>query len=138
MENISKKYLDIMTYEIIGAAIEVHKILGPGLLESVYHKCLQKELETRSVNFETELSIPIEYKGENIDAELRCDFYIDDCIVLEIKSTETLKPIFEAQLLTYMKLLKAPKGILINFNVQNIFKEGQKTYVNEFFRDLSN
>ena len=126
-----------MTYEIIGAAIEVHKELGPGLLESVYHKCLKKELETRQIQFETELSVPIEYKGEDIDADLRCDFFIDDCIVVEIKSVDSLKPIFEAQLLTYMKLLKAPKGILINFNVQNIFKEGQKTYVNDYFRNLS-
>ncbi len=137
MEIISKKYLDLMTYEIIGAAIEVHKALGPGLLESVYHKCLKRELEIRRICFETELCIPIEYKGEDIDADLRCDFFIDDCIVVEIKAVETLKPIFEAQLLTYMKLLKAPKGILINFNVQNLFKEGQRTYVNEYFRDLT-
>lgn len=136
MDAISKKYLNIMTYEIIGAAIEVHKELGPGLLESVYHKCLKKELETRQIQFETELCVPIEYKGEDIDADLRCDFFIDDCIVVEIKSVDSFKPIFEAQLLTYMKLLKAPKGILINFNVQNIFKEGQKTYVNDYFRNL--
>ena len=133
----SKKYLDLITYEIIGAAIEVHKALGPGLLESIYHKCLKKELEIRSIPFDIELSIPIEYKGEVIDAGLRCDFFIDDCIVVELKSTDVIKPIFEAQLLTYMKLLKAPKGILINFNVQNLFKEGQKTYVNEYFRDIS-
>lgn len=126
-----------MTYDIIGAAIEVHKELGPGLLESVYHKCLIKELETRQIQFETEISVPIEYKGEDIDADLRCDFFIDDCIVVEIKSVDSIKPIFEAQLLTYMKLLKAPKGILINFNVQNIFKEGQKTFVNDYFRNLS-
>lgn len=137
MDAISKKYLDIMTYEIIGAAIEVHKELGPGLLESVYHKCLKRELTTRQIQFETELCVPIQYKDEDIDADLKCDFFIDDCIVVEIKSVETLKPIFEAQLLTYMKLLKAPKGILINFNVQNIFKEGQKTYVNEYFRNLT-
>lgn len=134
---VSKKYLDLITYEIIGAAIEVHKALGPGLLESVYHKCLKKELEFKNISFETELSIPIKYKGEDIDADLRCDFFIDDCIVVELKSTDTIKPIFEAQLLTYMKLLKAPKGILINFNVQNLFKEGQKTYVNDYFRNIS-
>ncbi|MES2762716.1 MAG: GxxExxY protein [Bacteroidota bacterium] len=126
-----------MTYEIIGAAIEVHKELGPGLLESVYHKCLKRELETRQIFFKTELCIPIRYKDDDINADLKCDFIIDDCIVVEIKSVETLKPIFEAQLLTYMKLLKAPKGILINFNVQNIFKEGQKTFVNEYFRTLT-
>ena len=106
-------------------------------MESVYHQCLKKELEIRGILYETELCIPIEYKGKDVDADIRCDFFIDDCIVVEIKSVESLKPIFEAQLLTYMKLLKAPKGILINFNVQNIFKEGQKTYVNEYFRDLA-
>ena len=137
MGQISKKYLDIMTYEVLGAAIEVHKELGPGLLESVYHKCLKRELDYRQIPYETELCVPIQYKDENIDADLRCDFFIDGCIVVEIKSVEKLKPIFEAQLLTYMKLLKAPKGILINFNVKNIFKEGQKTYVNEYFRNLT-
>lgn len=136
MEIVSKKYLDIMTYEIIGNAIEVHKELGLGLLEFVYHKCLKKELETRQIQFETELSVPIDYKGEDIDADLRCDFFVDDCIVVEIKSVDNFKPIFEAQLLTYTKLLKAPKGILINFNVQNIFKEVQKTYVNDYFSNL--
>jgi len=129
--------LDFITYEVIGAAIEVHKALGPGLLESVYHKCLKKELEVRGINFETELCVPINYKGENVDVDLRCDFFIDNCIIVEIKSVDSIKPIFEAQLLTYMKLLKSPKGILINFNVQNLFKEGQKTFVNEYFRTLT-
>ena len=129
--------MDFITYEVIGAAIEVHKALGPGLLESVYHKCLKKELEVRGINFETELCVPINYKGENVDVDLRCDFFIDNCIIVEIKSVDSIKPIFEAQLLTYMKLLKSPKGILINFNVQNLFKEGQKTFVNEYFRTLT-
>lgn len=94
-------------------------------------------MEVSGINFETELCVPINYKGEGVDVDLRCDFFIDDCIVLEIKSVDSIKPIFEAQLLTYMKLLRAPKGILINFNVQNLFKEGQKTFVNEHFRTLT-
>jgi GxxExxY protein len=72
-----------------------------------------------------------------LDAELRCDILVDDAIVVEIKAVEAIAPVFEAQLLTYMKLLKKPKGILINFNCENLFKEGQKTYVNEFFREIS-
>jgi GxxExxY protein len=132
----SKKYVDILSYDVMGAAIEVHKALGPGLLESVYHKCFIKKLTIRKINFTSEFSIPIEYKGEELDANLRCDLYIDKTIIVELKSVEALMPIHEAQVLTYMKLLKSPKGILINFNVQNLFKEGQKTFVNEYFRNL--
>ena len=134
--NITKKHLDELTYKIIGAAIDVHKELGPGLLESVYQKCLFHELQLRELYFLSELIIPIEYKGLELDADLRCDFFVDDCIVVELKAIERILPIHEAQLLTYMKLLEAPKGLLINFNVSNLFKEGQKTYVNEFFRYL--
>jgi GxxExxY protein len=134
---MTKKYLNDLTYQIVGAAIEVHKALGPGLLESVYHKCLNHELITRQLNFVSEFVVPVNYKGLELDAELRCDILVDDAIVVEIKAVEAIAPVFEAQLLTYMKLLKKPKGILINFNCANLFKEGQKTYVNEFFRELS-
>lgn len=134
---MTKKYLNDLTYQIVGAAIEVHKALGPGLLESVYHKCLKHELLKRQLNFVSEFVVPVNYKGLELDAELRCDILVDDAIVVEIKAVEAIAPVFEAQLLTYMKLLKKPKGILINFNCANLFKEGQKTYVNEFFRELS-
>jgi len=80
--------------------------------------------------------VPIDYKGLMIDALLKCDFFVDELIVIELKSVNIILPVHEAQLITYMKLLSAPKGILINFNVTNIFKEGQKTFVNEYFRDL--
>jgi GxxExxY protein len=133
---MTKKYLNDLTYQIIGAAIEVHKEMGPGLLESVYHKCLKQEFLIRRMNFVSEFVVPVNYKGLEIDAELRCDILVDDAIVVEIKAVDAIAPVFEAQLLTYMKLLKKPKGILINFNCVNLFKEGQKTYVNEFFRDL--
>lgn len=134
---MTKKYLNDLTYQIVGAAIEVHKALGPGLLESVYHKCLKHELLIRQLNSVSEFVVPVNYKGLELDAELRCDILVDDAIVVEIKAVEAIAPVFEAQLLTYMKLLKKPKGILINFNCANLFKEGQKTYVNEFFRELS-
>jgi GxxExxY protein len=135
-DKMTKKYLNELTYQIIGAAIEVHKALGPGLLESVYHKCLKQELLLRRLNFVSEFVVPVNYRGLELDAELRCDILVDDAIVVEIKAMDAIAPVFEAQLLTYMKLLKKPKGILINFNCANLFKEGQKTYVNEFFREL--
>jgi GxxExxY protein len=133
---MTKKFLNELTYEVIGAAIEVHRELGPGLLESIYHRCLLHELEQRDIEAMSELIIPIAYKELEFDAMLRCDLFVEDCLVLELKSVQSVLPIHEAQLITYMKLLKAPKGILINFNTVNIFKEGQKTYVNEHFRNL--
>ncbi len=133
---ITKKYLDELTYEIIGSAIEVHKIMGRGLLESVYHQCLKEELLHRKINFLTEMKVPVIYKGKMLDIDFRCDLYVEQSIVVELKSTQELIPAYEAQLLTYMKLLQCPKGILINFNCSNIFKEGQKTFVNEYFSAL--
>lgn len=134
---ITKKYLDKLTYEIIGASIEVHKIMGRGLLESVYHKCLMEELKHRKINFQTEMKIPVDYKGKTLDIDFRCDLYVENAIVVELKAVNEMNAIFEAQLLTYMKLLQCPKGILINFNCSNIFKEGQKTFVNEYFSKLT-
>lgn len=135
--NITKTYIKDLTYQINGAAIEVHKELGPGLLESVYHKCLKKELLLRGISFESEFLVPINFKGIAIETELRCDLLIENCVVIELKAIESLAPIHQAQILTYMKLLKAPKGILYNFHCVNLFNEGQKTFVNEYFRDLS-
>lgn len=133
---MTKKYLNDLTYKIIGAAIEVHKVLGPGLLENVYHKCLKQEFILKELSYYSEFFVPVNYKGIDIDTELRCDLLIEDAIVLELKSVDALAPIHEAQILTYMKLLKKPKGILINFNCTNLFKEGQRTFVNEYFRTL--
>ena len=134
---ITQKYLDDLTYNINGAAIEVHKALGPGLLESIYHKCLMQELKLRGINFNSEVTIPVNYKGIKVETELRCDLFIENIIVVELKSVESLLPVFDSQLLTYMKLLKAPKGILHNFNCTNLYKEGQKTFVNEYFKILN-
>ncbi|MDM1137375.1 MULTISPECIES: GxxExxY protein [unclassified Empedobacter] len=134
----TKKYLDELTYEIIGSAIDVHKIMGRGLLESVYHQCLKEELNHRKINFLTEMKIPVVYKEKLLDLDFRCDLYVENSIVVELKAVQDIVLAYEAQLLTYMKLLKCPKGILINFNCFNIFNEGQKTYVNEFFTHLPN
>ena len=135
--NITQKYLDNLTYEVVGAAIEVHREIGRGLLESVYHQCMLEELASRKLNFITEMKIPVLYKQKQLNIDFRCDIFIENCFVVELKSVHEMNSAFEAQLLTYMKLLKATKVILINFNCFNIFKEGQKTYVNEYFKLLS-
>lgn len=133
---VTQKYLDELTFNVIGACIEVHKAVGKGLLENVYHQCLKEELRFRNINFFTEMKVPLIYKGKELNADLKCDLLVENCLVVELKATSELNPIYEAQLMTYMKLLKAPKGILINFNCLNIFKEGQKTFVNEYFKLL--
>lgn len=94
------------------------------------------ELQQRNINFVSELKIPVTYKNNDLEIDLRCDLFVENCLVVELKATNDFTNVFEAQLLTYMKLLKAPKGILINFNSSNIFYEGQKTMVNEFFNQL--
>lgn len=134
--NYTKQDLKDLVYKVNGAAIEVHKHLGPGLLESVYHKCLIRELELKEIKFQSELSIPIEYKGIEVNAELRCDLIIENKLVVELKSVSEMKPIFEAQILSYMNLLNLPMGLLINFNVTNIYKEGQKTYINKLYNQI--
>jgi len=133
---ITKTLLKNLVYEVNGAAIEVHKALGPGLLESVYHKFLKHELTLRKIQFKSEMQIPLFYKGVEGKAELRCDLFVENTLVVELKSVEQIQPVHEAQLLTYMKLLKIPEGLLINFNVINLYYEGQKTYVNELYRNL--
>lgn len=133
---ITKSLLNEITYQFIGAAIEVHKTLGPGLLESVYHQCLRHELKLRKINFISEMPVSVIYKDINLDTNLRCDLLIEKCLAVELKAVEATLPIHEAQLLTYMKLIKVPKGILLNFNVTNVFKDDQKTFVNEFFTTL--
>jgi GxxExxY protein len=133
---LTQKKLDQLTYKIIGCAIEVHKNLGPGLLESIYEKCLIHELKLNNFDVKCQISIPLLYKGVEMECDLRLDILVNDLIIVELKSVNELHPIFEAQLLTYMKLLKSPKGILINFNCSNLFHEGQKTYVNEYYSQL--
>jgi GxxExxY protein len=135
---ITKEYLTDLVYRVNGAAIEVHKHLGPGLLESIYHKCLIRELTLRGINFQSELIIPIEYKGLSLESDLRCDLFIEKCLVLELKAVDKISPIYVAQLISYMNLLEAPIGLMINFNVENIFHQGQKTYVNSIYSRLEN
>lgn len=133
---ITKSYLTNLVYKVNGAAIEVHKAIGPGLLESVYHQCLKYELFKRNIHFVSEIKIPIHYKEINFETDLRCDLLVEGSLIVELKSVNKIEPIFEAKLLSYMKLMNIAEGLMINFNVLNIYRDGQKTYVNELYRDL--
>ena len=114
---LTKQILDELTYEIIGAAIEVHRHIGPGLLENIYQKCLAHEFTLRGIKYQTEHPVEVIYKGEKMLTDLKCDFLVENLIVLELKSVREMLPIFDAQILTYMNLLFQSKGVLVNFNV---------------------
>jgi GxxExxY protein len=114
---VQKLRYEDLTREIIGAAIEVHKTVGPGLLEGVYEECLCHELKLRNLRFERQLIVPIIYKGVTLDCGYRLDLVVENTVIVELKSVDRIHPIFEAQLLTYMRLLDKPVGLLINFNV---------------------
>ena len=116
-------FLNSISDKIIGAAIEVHKELGPGLLESVYEACLYPELKKQGVSVDCQVDLPIIYKGEITNKTYRIDMLVENCVIVELKSVDTINPIHEAQLLTYMKLLNINLGLLINFNV-DILKKG--------------
>jgi GxxExxY protein len=107
---------DPLTREIIGGAIEVHKALGPGLLEGVYEECLALELVDRGLSIQRQVQVPIVFKGRTLDMEYRLDMLVNDTVVLELKSVEKLNPVHEAQLLTYMKLSGKRVGLLLNFH----------------------
>ena len=133
---ISKRELDHLTYKVIGCAIEVHKQLGPGLLESIYEKCMIKELALQGFDVKSQINVPLIYKGEKLELDLRLDLLVENILIVEIKAVNQLLPVYEAQLLSYMKLLEKPKGILLNFCCQNIFREGQRTFVNSHYSIL--
>ncbi len=133
---ITKQYLNELTYKVIGCAIEVHKHLGPGLLESVYEKCFLRELVLRGIAFKNQIWVPLNYKGLELDTELRLDVLAEDILCIELKAQQGLLPIHDAVLLSYMQMLQKPKGILINFHCVNVFKHGQKTLVNNLFSIL--
>ena len=120
---------DPLTHLVIGAAMEVHREMGPGLLESVYQKCMEKELRLQGVDFKPQARLPLVYKGEIIEEEeMRMDLYFPEKLVVELKAVEKLLPIHEAQLLTYLRLSKTHVGLLINFTVP-LLKQGVKRFV---------
>jgi len=107
---------DEWSSRVIGAAIEVHRIKGPGLLEEIYEKCLMRELQLQHIPAESQVVVPIEYKGVTFQEPLKLDVYIDKCLIVELKAVERILPIHKAQLMSYMKLLDVPIGLLINFH----------------------
>ena len=123
--------LNQLTQKIIGSAIEVHKHLGPGLLESAYEECVAKEFEINGIKFERQKALPIVYKDIKLDCGYRIDFLVEDHIVVELKSVEQIIPIFIAQLLTYLRLMEKQVGLLINFNVP-ILRDGIRRVVNNY------
>lgn len=125
-----------ITERIIGAAIEVHKALGPGLLESAYEECLAKEFELVGLVFERQQPVPLEFKGIKLDCGYRVDFLVESRVVVELKSVEVVAPIFTAQVLTYLRLLNKQVGLLINFNV-SVLKDGIKRIVNNYQEETS-
>ncbi len=119
-ENLYERQL---TDQIIGAAIEVHKSLGPGLLESAYLMCMARELDLRNIKFEKELPLPVEYKGIKLSCGYRLDLLVDQKVIVELKSVDAIENVHKAQLLTYLKLTGCKVGLLINFNV-SLLKNG--------------
>jgi len=120
-----------ITRSIIGAAIEVHRQLGPGLLESAYHECLARELVVRTIPFQRERPLPLEYKGIRLDCGYRIDLLVASCVVVEVKAIDAIAPVHEAQLLTYLRLGGWQVGLLINFNVV-VLKNGIRRRVLNF------
>jgi len=136
-KSITRQQLDDITYDVVGAAILIQKEIGRGLLESVYHECMKEELKFRHLNFLSEVNVPVMYRNKSLNANLRCDLFVENCLVVELKSVKEMHEVFQAQILTYMRLLQAPKGLLINFNSPNIVQKGQKTFINNYYDELA-
>ncbi|WP_374462186.1 GxxExxY protein [Chryseobacterium taeanense] len=132
---MNKTQITQLSYDIVGCAIKVHKELGPGLLESVYEMCLAYELKEKGFIVNQQISTKINYGKIEIETPLKIDLLVNDTIIIEIKTVENLLPVHQAQLMTYMKILKKPQGLLINFYTDNISKS-MIPLVNEYFTKL--
>ncbi len=132
---ITQKIVNQIAYDIVGCAIEVHKQLGPGLLESIYEKCLIEEIQDYGFHVKSQVPVPIRYKGKLLNQEQKLDLLINNLIIVELKAVKEILPIFEAQLLSYLKLADKPKGLLINFNCKNIVDD-MIPLVTQKFADL--
>ena len=129
---ITQASINKIAYDIVGCAIEVHRHLGPGLLESVYETCMLDELADKNLSVQSQIVLPVKYKQKDLGKILKIDLLIENLIIVELKAVETLHPVFKAQLLTYLKLTKLPKGLLINFNCENISKHVVPLVTEEF------
>jgi GxxExxY protein len=132
---MTKKEVNQVAFDVISCAIEVHKTFGPGLLESVYEACMEYELKLRGFDVQRQQKVFVVYKEIKLETELRFDLLVDDCVVVELKAVQEINPIEVAKLLSYMKLLKKPKGLMINFFTDKITKS-TTPYVNEYFSVL--
>ena len=122
---------DVLSHRVIGCALEVHRVLGPGLLESTYQQCLAREMELHGIRFAAQRPLPVEYKGVRLDCGHRIDLVVEEQLIIELKSVEQTHPVHGAQLLSYMKLANIRTGLLINFNVLQLVK-GLKRLVHNF------
>lgn len=129
---ITQKYINEISYQIIGCAIELHKHLGPGLLESVYEPCFIDEMTSVGLFVKSHIYVPVHYKGKDLGGCLKLDLLVNDLIIVEEKAVEQMIPLFKAQLLSYLKLAGKPKGLLINFNSENIKEQLVSLVTNEF------
>ena len=129
---ITQKQINEISYSIIGCAIEVHKNLGPGLLESVYEQCFIDEMTRVGLHVKLQIYVPIHYKGKELGGRLKLDLLVNDLIIVEEKAVEQMIPLYKAQLLSYLKLTGKPKGLLINFNCENIKEQLVSLVTNEF------
>lgn len=120
---------DELSNRVIGCAIEVHRALGPGLLESAYEQCLARELALSDILFQVQAPLPVEYKGVRLDCGYRIDLFVEKKLIIELKAVEKFLPIHEAQILTYMKLANISVGLLMNFNVELLKDGGIKRFV---------
>ncbi|MEI8046451.1 MAG: GxxExxY protein [Bacteroidota bacterium] len=120
---ITQKLINDISFKIVGCAIEVHKQLGPGLLESVYQACMIEELKNTGLNVQSQIYIPVYYKGKDLGGQLKLDLLVENLVVVELKAVETIIPLYKAQLLSYLKLAGRPKGLLINFHSENIVSQ---------------
>lgn len=132
---ITQAYINEISYKLIGCAIEVHRNLGPGLLESVYEACFIDELRNNGLNVKSQIHVPVSYKGKDLGGSLKIDLLVNDLIIVEEKAVEVMIPLYQAQLLSYLKLSGKPKGLLINFNSENI-KDQLVSLVTEEFAKL--
>lgn len=129
---ITQKLINDISYQIVGCAIEVHKQLGPGLLESVYQACIIEELIRNKVSFQSQIYIPVYYKGKDLGGQLKLDLLVENLIVVELKAVDTMIPLYKAQLLSYLRLSGKPKGLLINFHAENIVSQMVPLVTEEF------
>jgi len=117
---LTQKYINQISYKVVGCAIEVHKQLGPGLLESVYETCMIEELSSNGLKVLRQIAVPIKYKDKDLGSNLILDLLVEDLIIVELKAVELMIPVYKAQLLSYLKLTRKSKGLLINFHCENI------------------